>query len=189
MSLYEAYDVAVNYHYFMQTLEIKALNEEVSFYRASYAVQKEYINSLMNLFRTKYMQFIAELKESLDEPIRNLMLKFNQMKEESSEENLKSFLAYFKVYSKKFEKILANMNDCLPSQDLIGTHFNELIAQLDEQISNLNKQCAYNLEQLNMEKLNLEELSLQSDHLLNELVKLTPNISPSESLSDLQVNQ
>ena len=96
MSLYEAYDVAVNYHYFMQTLEIKALNEEVSFYRASYAVQKEYINSLMNLFRTKYMQFIAELKESLDEPIRNLMLKFNQMKEESSEENLKSFLARFR---------------------------------------------------------------------------------------------
>jgi hypothetical protein len=173
----------------MQSLEIKSLNEQVAFYRGSYSVQKEYIDSLMNLFRTKYIQFIAELKESLDEPIRNLMQKFNKMKEESSEENLKSFLAYFKLYSKKFEKIFANTNECLPSEDLIGTHFNELIFQLDEQISNLNKQCAYNLEEFRMEKLNLEELSIESDNLLNELVKLTPNISPSESLTDLQLNQ
>ena len=189
--LFKAYHVAVNYHFFMKTLEVNALNEEVNFYRSSYSVQKSYIDSLMNLFKTKYYQFINELKENLNEPLRSLIHKFNLMKENSTEDNLKDFLHYFKLYSKKFDKILNNMDQCLPDadQDMIGTHFNTLIIQLDEQISKLNKQCAYNLEQLNIENLKLQDLSVESDQLVNDFVKLTPNISPSVSFNDLRMNQ
>jgi hypothetical protein len=183
--LFKAYHVAVNYHFFMKTLEIKALNEEIQFYRESYSIQKSYIDSLMNLFKLKYDQFLNELKENLNEPLRNLIQKFNSMKENSTEESLKEFLTYFKQYGRKFDKCLNQMDQCMPDQDLVGANFNMLICQLDEQISSLNKQCSFNLEKLNLEKLNLEDLSAESDQLLNELCKLTPQISPSHSLNDI----
>ncbi len=44
--LLKAYYVASNYHNHMKSSEIVALNEEIKFYRSSYSLQKEYIESV-----------------------------------------------------------------------------------------------------------------------------------------------
>ncbi len=55
----------------------------------------------MLLFMKKYEQFIDELKENLNVPLKHLIEKFWIMKNESTEQTLKEFLSYFKNYAKK----------------------------------------------------------------------------------------
>ncbi len=168
--------VACNYQNHMKGLETAAYNEELKFYRSCYSIQKSYVESIMQLFKSKYEQFINELIEHFSQPLRVLIKKFWLLKEESSEENLKEFLGLFKVYGKKFEKLLDNIDD-MPKSDLINETFHKLIAQLDEEINKLNKESLNNLEKMNLDLINLNELSLQSDQLLIDIFKLTPDCS------------
>jgi hypothetical protein len=128
----------------------------------------------------KYEQFIDELRENLNDPLKQLIQKFWSMRNESTEENLKEFLSYFKHYAKKFDQIINNIEN-MPKNDLIGNTFNHLIVQLDEQISILNKNCMNNLENLNLNTIDLNELSNQSDQLFNDILSITPRGSPSNS--------
>lgn len=170
--------IASNYHYHMKGLESASFSEEIKFYRSCYSLQKSYIESVIHLFKEKYEQFVQELSDNLNEPLRCLIDKFWLMKENSTEENLKEFLGLFKSYAKKLDKVLKSF-ESMPSQDLISSTFNQLAIQLDDQVSKLNKSCLDNLEKLNLESINLNELSLDSDQLLNDFLKPTPDSSPN----------
>ena len=178
--LLKAYFIASNYHCHMKSLECTALNEELAFYRSSYSLQKGYIESVMNLFKSKYEQFIQDLRLHLSEPLLAIVAKFWRMKEDSTEENLKDFLNLFKTHASKFETIMSNMSQLTAqNQDILTLTFNQLIVQLDNEVEALNRACLNNLEKLNLNSINLSELSQQSDQLLMDIVKRTPNSSPS----------
>ena len=98
--------VATNYHSHMSALQTSALNDELKFYRSSYGMQKSYIETVMNLFRLKYEQFLSELKLNLTEPLTSIVNNYWRMKEESSEETLKAFLNSFNDNASKFRDIL-----------------------------------------------------------------------------------
>lgn len=68
----------------------------------------------------KYEQFIDELRGHINVPLKHLIDKFWAMKTDTSEENLKEFLAYFKNYAKKFDLVISNIEN-MPNNDLIGT--------------------------------------------------------------------
>jgi hypothetical protein len=154
----------------MKKLECTAVDEELKFYRSSYSVQRFYIESVMDLFKIKYEAFIAELNESFNQPLTLLIEKFWQMKNDSTESNLKEFLGLFKAYAKRFETVLRNF-DLLPKSDLITETFVHLHGKLDEEVGRLNKECACNLEKINFEKLDLNELSTKANNLLSEIVQ------------------
>ena len=86
----------------MKSLECASMNEELKFYRSCYSLQKSYVESVMTLFQTKYEKFINELNESFNQPLTILIDKFWQMKNQSTEDNLKEFLGLFKVYLPKY---------------------------------------------------------------------------------------
>lgn len=117
--LLKSYHIASNYHHHMRANELAAKDEELQFYRSSYQVQRDYIQAVMELFRSKYEAFLGELRENLNVPLRALIDKFWQMKAEASEVNLKEFLGYFKHYAKKFEEVIACIEQ-MPNNDLIG---------------------------------------------------------------------
>lgn len=185
----KSYFIASNYHHHMKSLELAGLNEEVKFYRSSYKVQKTYIESVISLFKTKYEQFLEELKQNFNDPLRTLIKKFWLMKDDSTEQNLKEFLGLFKVYAKKFENVLQSIED-MPKYDLISSTFDQLINNLDNEISILNKECLNNIEKININAIDLNELSAQSDNLLNDIIKIedltdnSPSITPSISTND-----
>lgn len=174
-NLLKSYYTASNYHNHMKTMEYAALSEELKFYRSCYSVQKTYVDSVMSLFRTKYEQFIQELNESFNQPLRLLINKFWQMKDQSTEDNLKEFLGLFKSYAKRFDSILDSF-ELLPRSDLITATFINMIRQLDAQVAKLNKECQSNIEKLNIERIDLEELSLKSDYLLGDLLAQQENL-------------
>ena len=153
----------------MKSLESLAFNEELKFYRQCYSIQRSYIESVMNLFRVKFEQFITEIRDSFSAPLKALIEKFWLMKNESTEENLKDFLGFFKLHAKKFDSILENMEK-LPENDLIEQTFHTLVNQLDDQIIGLNKTFSNNLDKINLNKIDLNELSAQSDSLLSEIL-------------------
>jgi hypothetical protein len=103
---------------------------------------------------------------------------------------LKEFLGLFKIYAKKFDTILTTFDE-LPKTDLIAHTFEKLIYSLDNEISNLNKACMNNMEKLNINVINLKELSEQSDQLVLEIMKPTPESSPTitPSASTNNLNQ
>ena len=160
---------ATNYHFHMKCLECAALNEELKFYRLSHSTQKSYVESAMNLLKSNYEQFMDLLKKNFNEPLRILIEKFWQMKQDATESSLKEFLGIFKIYAKKFETILTNL-DNMPKYDLIASTFSTLINDLDAQIQNLNNSCISNLEKLNLNSMNISDLSKQSDTLLIDLI-------------------
>lgn len=180
--LFKSYFVASNYHHHMRSNELAAAEEEIKFYRASYAAQRDYIESVMNLFMKKYEGFIEELRDNLNVPLRSLIDKFWQMKSDSTEENLKEFLGIFKHYAKKLDMVISNI-ESMPANDLISKTFNDLIGQLDLQVTSLSNLCQNGLEQLNLNKIDLTELSNQSDLIFSEVISLTPKTSPSHSPS------
>jgi hypothetical protein len=170
----KSFYVSSNYHYHMKAIECNAMNEELKFYRSCYSTQKNYVESVMNLFKTNYEQFVDALRKNFNEPLRILIEKFWHMKEESTESSLKEFLGLFKVYAKKFETVLLNI-DNMPKCDLISSTFTTLIKDLDSQIDNLNKSCLSNLEKFNLNSLNLNDLSRQSDSLLSDMLNNSNN--------------
>lgn len=174
----------------MKSLELAGLNEEVKFYRSSYKVQKTYIESVISLFKTKYEQFLEELKQNFNDPLRTLIKNFWRMKEDSTEQNLKDFLGLFKAYAKKFENVLQSIEN-MPKYDLISSTFDQLINNLDNEISTMNKECLNNIEKINIDAIDLNELSAQSDNLLNDIIKIEDladnspsSITPSISTND-----
>ncbi len=168
-ALLKSYFIASNYHNHMKTVECAALSEEIKFYRSCYAIQKEYIDSVMHLFKSKYEQFINELNQNFNEPLNMLIRKFWQMRDESTEENLKEFLGLFKAYAQKFDTILKNF-ELMPKSDLVTAKFIELLRQLDKEVEKLNKECKSNLDKINIEKINLEDLTLKSENVLYEIL-------------------
>ena len=187
--LLKAYFIASNYHCHMKSLECAALNEELTFYRSSYSLQKGYVESVMSLFKSKYEQFIQELRVHLSEPLLAIVNKFWRMRDDSTEDNLKDFLGLFKTHANKFEAIMTNVGDLTAqNQEILNLTFNQLIIQLDTEVERLNRACLNNLEKLNLNSINLHELSTQSDQLLMDIVKKTPNssptLTPSSSMND-----
>jgi hypothetical protein len=69
--------------------------------------------------------------------------------------------------------------DELPKTDLIAQTFDQLIFSLDNEISSLNKACFSNLDDMNLNAISLKELSQQSDLLVLEIIKPTPESSPT----------
>lgn len=178
--LFKAFFVASNYHHHIKSNELCALEEEIEFYRSSYSTQKSYIESVMHLFMKKYEHFIEELQVNLSVPLKSLIERFWIMKTESSEENLKEFLSFFKHYAKKFEQTLENIEN-MPKNDLIGNTFNELLRKLDTEVITLNSNFQKSIESLDLNKINLKELSNESDQIFSEVVSLTPKSSPFNS--------
>ena len=170
--LFKAYYSATNYHFYMKNLEFTALNEEIKFYRGCYQLQKSYIESVMNSFKEKYQEFTRDLEFNLKETLKNLIDKFWLMKNESTEENLKEFLSYFKASSIKIEDVLKNF-DQLPQNDLIKLTFEQILIQLDGQVVDMNKNLMKKINNLNAEMSTTKELSNQSDYLFNEVLKIT----------------
>lgn len=171
--------VSSNYHFHMKSLECMALNEELGFYRSCYSLQKDYVNSIMELFRSKYSQFVKELSETIRDPLRILIDKFWLMKENSTEQNFKEFLGLFKKYVHIFDKVITNF-DSIPNNDIITQTFNQLMAKLESEVSKLNEQCKNNVENINIESIDLKKLSLESDQILIDYIKPSPNTSPEK---------
>ncbi len=168
--LIKSYYVASNYHYHMKNLEFIALNEEVKFYRASYSIQKNYVESVINSFKLKYEEFNRDLESNLKEPLQNLIDKFWKMKNESTEENLKEFLNNFKLNSLKFQEILNNFQQ-FPQNNLIKLTFEQILIQLESQIVEMNKNLMKKINNLTCEISTTQELSMQSDLLFNQVLK------------------
>ena len=59
--LFKAYYVASNYHHHMKSNEVAALNEEIKFYRSSYSLHKEYIESVS--LQTNFISYSMRLSE------------------------------------------------------------------------------------------------------------------------------
>lgn len=177
--LLRSYHIASNYHHHMKANELAAKDEELQFYRNCYHVQQDYIQAVMELFRSKYEAFIGELRDNLNVPLRALIDKFWQMKAETTEANLKEFLGYFKHYAKKFDEVITCIEQ-MPNNDLIGKTFNELLVQLDKEVDRLNAHCQTSVQQLSLNKIDLEQLSRESDQIFGEVISLTPKDSPIE---------
>ena len=186
--LFKSYYSASNYHYQMRNLELTALNEEVKFYRATYSVQKSYIESVMNSFKEKYQEFTRELELSLREPLENLIDKFWQMKDQTTEENLKDFLNNFKLNSVKFQEILKNF-ELLPQSDLINITFEQVLLRLDDQIVDMNKNLMKKINNLTSEIGAVKELSNESDYLFSEVLKITLVNNESFNISKNDENE
>ena len=60
--LLKAYYVASNYHHHMKSNEVAALNEEIKFYRSSYSLHKEYIESVSRRNFSTLIQFFKCFK-------------------------------------------------------------------------------------------------------------------------------
>jgi len=103
----------------MKASELAAKDEELQCCRDSFRVRDEYVESVTRLFRRKYEAFLDELRDNLNVPLRSLIEKFWSMKAESSEDNLKEFLGCFKLYAKKFDQVITNI-ERMPTNDLIG---------------------------------------------------------------------
>ena len=95
---------------------------------------------------------------------------------------MKEFLGLFKIYAKKFDTILTNIVE-LPKSDLIAFTFDQLIGKLDDEIAILNKASMNNLDNIHINSINLKELSEQSDQLIIEILKPTPDNSPPSTPS------
>ena len=174
----------------MRNLELQALNDEVKFYRETYSTQKSYIESVMNSFKEKHQEFTRELELGLKEPLQLLIDKFWQMKEETTEENLKEFLNSFKLNSSKFQVILKSFEQ-LPQNDIINITFEQVLLRLDDQVVDMNKNLMKKIGNLTNELSAIRELSNQSDYLFNEVLKVTQiDSSNNESLniSKLTIN-
>lgn len=171
--------ISSNYHFYMKSLECAALTEELGFYRSCYTLQKNYVHSVMELFRTKYEHFVKELSETVRDPLRILIDKFWLMKENSTEESLKEFLGIFKNYVRIFDKVVSNF-DSIPNNDMITRAFNQLMAQLDFEVSKLNESCMNKVESINLENIDLKKLSIESDQILIDFVKPNPKLSPEK---------
>lgn len=170
--LLKSYHVACSYQNHMRTLEVAALNEELKFYRSCYSLQKNYIESIINLFRVKYEQFNAELNEHFYVPIGALNEKFWLMKEDTCEDKLRDFLTLYKLECVKFDKLIqSNARHSAASQDQPVNTFDQLINKLDDEINKLNKLFLTNMEKFNSEVIDLKNLCLESDQLLDELLK------------------
>ncbi|RNA15365.1 Histone H5 [Brachionus plicatilis] len=171
--------VSSNYHYHMKSVECAALNEELDFYRSCYSLQKNYVESVTELFRAKYEQFVKELSETVRDPLRILIDKFWLMKESSTEENLKEFLGIFKNYVSTFNKVISNF-DSIPNSETITRTFNQLLVQLDTEVLKLNERCLSKKESFNLESIDLKKLSLESDEILIDYIKPSPKSSPEK---------
>lgn len=171
--------VSSNYHYYMKSLECAALNEELSFYRSCYTLQKNYVQSVMELFRSKYEYFAKELSETVRDPLKILIDKFWLMKENSSEKSLKEFLGIFKNYVSIFDKVISNF-DSIPNNDIITRTFNQLLLQLDSEVSKLSESCLNKVESINLENIDLKKLSIESDQILIDFVRPSPKSSPEK---------
>jgi hypothetical protein len=166
----------------MRNLELTALNEEVKFYRATYSVQKSYIESVMNSFKEKYQEFMRELEFNLKDPLESLVLKFWQMKDETTGDNLKDFLTNFKQNSVKFEEIIKNF-ELLPQNDLINLTFEQVLLRLEDQVVDMNKNLINKVNNLTSEIDKMKELSNQGDYLFNEVLKITLESGSNESFN------
>ncbi|CAF0910568.1 unnamed protein product [Brachionus calyciflorus] len=143
--------ISSNYHYHMKTQECTALNEELTFYRSCYSVQKSYVESITDLFRSKYEQFIKELTENIRDPLKILINKFWLMKEKSTEDNLKEFLSLFKSYTKIFDKVIQSF-EFIPNDNVVNTTFDKLMLQIDTEINRLNETLLNKMEQISLEE-------------------------------------
>ena len=178
--LVKSFFIASNYHLHMRSLECLALNEEIKFYRSSYSLQKNYVESVINSFKARYEQFTNELQQSLKQPLNELIEKFWMMKNESTEDNLKQFLNYFKNNTKNFKDILKSLEQC-PDRELIGLTFQQILIQLENEIVNMNKAMMEKIADIQNDMENVGDLMTQSDELVNELVKHTPENSFNDS--------
>ncbi len=153
----------------MKTLECLALNEELTFYRSCYAVQKGYIESVLNSFKAKYTEFTEHLKKTLESPLRVLIEKFWQMKNETTEVNLKAFLELFKQNSLYFNEILEKLED-FPKNNLIDTTFEQIQAQMNNQINFTNDKFSEKLKNFRLTADETHQMCTQSDELLSEIL-------------------
>jgi hypothetical protein len=179
--LVKSYHVASNYHHHMKTLECSSLREEIEFYRSFYSLQKNYVESIIGLFKIKYQQFLDELKENFYAPLSLLVEKFWLMKGSDdgggqhdgggcTEESLRDFLNLFKVNSKRFQRILHSTLTQTPTSDQVSSTFEQLIAKLDDEIEKLNKHFVANMANLSFQLEDVSSLSLESDKLLAEII-------------------
>lgn len=185
--LVQSYIIASNYHRNMKNIENLAINEEIKFYRSCYALQKDYIESVINGFKCTYERFMNNLSENLKNPLTELISKFWKMKNESSEANLREFLQYFKETTCKFKTIL-EIFDQFPQNDAITETFNQVVLQLDNEITNLNKDFLKKASSFQEELIETNELIEQSEQVLTELVDDTQNLSLSTTLSTNQAD-
>jgi hypothetical protein len=176
--LMKAYHLASNYHYHMKSVECAALMEELTFYRSTYSLQKRYIEELMDSFRKNFEQLENDLEISLGEPLKLLIEKFWRMKDDSTENNLKDFLGYFKANIEKFEKLLNALSQ-MPEKNDVALTFDQIYMHLNNDIQKLNSEYLKKLKELESSLVDLKNLSAQSDSILNEILFDTSSISRS----------
>jgi hypothetical protein len=162
----------------MRTNQLAAADQELQFYRQTYSVHTDYVNSLMQLFADKYAGFVNELRVNLTEPVRVLVDKFWLMKTETSEENLKEFLGMFKNYAKKFDEVVKGVEEVM-APEFVSSAFKQLVAKMERQVTGMSRQCEKGLGELERNRSELEGLSRESDFILEEIVSVTPSDSGS----------
>jgi hypothetical protein len=185
--LVKSYIIASNYHRNMKNIENLAINEEIKFYRLSYTLQKSYIKSVIDGFKSTYEGFMADLAENLKYPLKELINKFWKMKNDSSEVNLREFLQYFKDITSKFNSILEIL-DQFPQNDVIAATFNQVLLQLDNDLVNLNREFLEKANSFQEEIEETKDLILESEEVLTELLDDTQNLSLNTTLLTTQVD-
>ncbi|CAF0811503.1 unnamed protein product [Didymodactylos carnosus] len=179
-SIFDSLIAAFNHKYSGLQLKTETKEKELEFYRHITKIHYTHVQTVLKVITCGQMYFNEQLKNTLYEPLNNIMNEYHKMSKQPTENCLRTFLFTFKIHVDQFEETLHDLEELVKngvkaSEQLFIETNDTMITEIKRSQQNLLKE----FHRLNEKQA---KISMASEKSLDDLFD-TLNISSNFPLS------